>query len=630
MQKVKLIARKRSFAFLLLFFSILSFTSFAQRQMEFLDRGLVALPTEAGTFLSWRLLGNEPEEVSFNVYRQIAGSEAVKLNSSPISTTTNFLDNTSTKNSNAKYFVKAVLNGKELDESPSTTAWEKPFLSIPLRTPDGYLPNDASVGDLDGDGKYEIIVHMVGRSKDNSQKGITDEPIFHAYTLEGIFLWEINLGKNIRDGAHYTQFMVYDLDGDGRAEIACKTADGTIDGTGQVIGDPKADYRNSDGYILEGPEFLTVFDGLTGAALSTIPYNPPRHPTLSNPNTEELKEIWGDGYGNRMDRYLAGIAYLDGERPSLIMSRGYYTRTFIGAWNFRGGKLSEVWTFDSHDGDPEHLKYAGQGYHSLSVADVDSDGKDEIVFGSMVLNDDGSGLYSSGLGHGDALHVSDFDPERPGMEIFGIHERAKHPHGANLRDGLTGEVIWSFSSGDIGRGLSIDIDPRYKGSESWATGEGLTGLWDIKGKVISEKKPSSCNMAIWWDGDLLRELLDGVDINKWDYENEETVSILAGSEFNLASNNHTKKNPCLSADILGDWREELIARTEDGKELRIFSTNITTEHRFVNLMHDPHYRLSVVWQNVAYNQSPHTGFYFGHGMEKPKQPNIKTIPYTKK
>ncbi len=604
--------------------SIFPKVSQGQRQMEYLDRGVVAIKTEKGVFVSWRLLGTEPDDLGFHLYRQENG-KPVKLNESPITRSTNFLDKSAKPNQSHSYFVRAVNNGKEEEDSPSAKPWNKPYLAIPLKTPEGYMPNDASVGDLTGDGKYEIVIHMTRKSKDNSQKGITDEPILHAYTLDGEFLWEIHLGKNIREGAHYTQFMVYDLDGDGIAEVACKTADGTRDGKNKVIGDADADWRNEDGYIIQGPEFLTIFNGKTGEALATTDYIPGRHPEIENPDSDQMEEVWGDGYGNRIDRFLAGVAYLDGDRPSLIMSRGYYTRTVIAAWNWREGELTQVWTFDSHDGNPDHLAYAGQGYHSLSVGDIDRDGKDEIVFGSMVIDDDGTGIYSSGLGHGDAMHLSDIDPGRPGMEIFGIHERAKHPHGVNLRDALTGEVIWSFPSEDVGRGIAIDIDPRHKGYETWASGEGLEGLWNVKGELISDRKPNSANMAIWWDGDLLREILDGVNIDKWDYENNQSISLLAGNEYQVASNNGTKKNPSLSADILGDWREELIARTEDGKELRIFSTTIPTNHRIYTLMHNPHYRLSIAWQNVAYNQPPHTDYYFGDGMEMPVLPSIRTI-----
>jgi rhamnogalacturonan endolyase len=420
--------------------------------------------------------------------------------------------------------------------------------------------------------------------------------------------------------------MVYDLDGDGRAEVAMKTADGSMDAKGNIIGDSAKDWRNDRGYILSGPEFLTVFDGLTGVALATTEYIPPRYPNSLNPTTEQLKEMWGDGYGNRMDRFLAAVAYLDGKTPSLVMTRGYYTRSVLAAWNFRDKKLQHLWTFDS-DEPASNRTYRGQGNHNLSVADVDADGKDEIVFGAMTIDDDGKGLYSTGLGHGDALHVSDLDPSRPGLEVFDIQERFGDA-GANFRDARTGEVLWkkaSVKAGDDGegpgRGLALDIDPRYPGYECWVTGAGITGLFDCKGNKIGEKIPA-CNMGVFWDGDLQSEILNGTTVEKWDYANEKTNTLLDVAGYNCIKNNGTKSNPVLSADILGDWREELIYRTADNKELRIFTTNIPTDRKFYTLMQDPQYRLSIAWQNVAYNQPPHTGFYLGEGMKDPSKPNI--------
>jgi rhamnogalacturonan endolyase len=474
-------------------------------------------------------------------------------------------------------------------------------------------------------------LHQSGRGRDNSQAGITDPPIFQAYKLDGTLLWSINLGKNIREGAHYTQFMVYDLDGDGKAEVAMKTADGSIDGQGNVIGDSTKDWRNDRGYILSGPEYLTVFDGLTGKALATTDFIPPRHEKL-NPTTEELKEIWGDGYGNRMDRFLAAIAYLDGKTPSLIMSRGYYTRSVLTAWNFKNRKISKQWTFDSDDpAHPENKKYRGQGNHNLSVVDVDGDGKDEIVFGAMTIDDNGKGLYSTGLGHGDAQHVTDLDPARPGLEVFGIQERFDDA-GSHMFDARTGEILWKKASVKAGtdgegpgRGLALDIDPRYPGYECWSFGANITGLYDCKGNLINAQSPPSCNMGILWDGDVLTELLDGTNIMKWDYVNNKATRILNASDFNCVRNNGTKSNPVLSADIWGDWREEVIYRTADNNELRIFSTSIPTDKKFYTLMHDPQYRLSIAWQNVAYNQPPHTSFYFGEGMKNPPKPNIVLV-----
>ena len=280
---------------------------------------------------------------------------------------------------------------------------------------------------------------------------------------------------------------------------------------------------------------------MTGEALSTVDFIPPRHAKL-NPTTDELKELCSDGYGNRMDRFLACVAYLDGKNPSLIMCRGYYTRSVLSAFNFKGKKLEKLWTFDSDDPSGANRKYRGQGNHNLSVADVDDDGKDEIVYGAMTIDDTGKGLYSTELGHGDALHVTDIDPSRPGLEIFDIQER-----------------------------------------------------------------------------------FDGVNISKWDYMNSSLVKLFDGRDDGCASNNGTKANPCLSADLFGDWREEIICRTADNRELRIYSTAIPTNIKLYTLMHNPQYRLSIAWQNVAYNQPPHTSYYLGDGMKMPPKPNIVIV-----
>lgn len=578
------------------------------RQLEFLDRGVVAVKTGTGVFVSWRLLGTEGSNVSFNVYR-----DGTKVNASPITNSTNLQDASGT--SSSKYTVRAVVGGTEQSASAAASVWGNNYLSVPLSipgggtTPDGvaytYSANDASAGDLDGDGEYELIVKWdPSNSKDNSQSGYTGEVFIDAYKLNGTRLWRISLGKNIRAGAHYTQFMVYDLDGDGKAEVAMKTADGSKDGTGTVIGDASKDYRNSSGYVLSGPEFLTIFNGQTGKALSTVNYEPARG------NVSD----WGDNYGNRVDRFLAAIAYLDGERPSLVMARGYYTRTVLVAYNWRNGQLTKQWTFDSNTSG--NAGYAGQGNHNLSVADVDGDGKDEIIYGAMAVDDNGKGLYTTGLHHGDAMHLSDLDPDRAGLEVFQVHETPSNA-GVEFRDARTGQLIWGIpTTKDIGRGMAADIDPRYKGAEVWADG----GLYTAKGQKIGTTLPSSTNFGIWWDGDLLRELLDSNRIDKWDYANSKTVNLLTAS--GVSSNNGTKSTPNLQADLFGDWREEVVWRTSDSSALRIYTTTAVTDKRIYTLMHDPVYRLGIAWQNVAYNQPPHTGFYLGEGMSTPPAPNI--------
>jgi rhamnogalacturonan endolyase len=561
------------------------------RQMEKLDRGVVAVKVNNGVFISWRLLGNDPSDTAFNLYRN-----GTKVNSSPITGATNYVD--SSGNTGSSYTVHPVINGQEQTASKVANVLGQNYLQIPIFAPgSGYSANDCSTGDIDGDGEYEIILKWdPDNAKDNAHAGITGNVYLDAYKLNGTRLWRIDLGKNIRAGAHYTQFMVYDLDGDGKAEVACKTADGTVDGKGKVIGDASKDYRNSEGYILSGPEYLTVFSGQTGEALSTVNYDPPRG-TVSS---------WGDNYGNRVDRFLACIAYLDGTRPSLVMCRGYYTRSVLVAWDYRDGKLTKRWTFDGNN----YSGYNGQGNHNLSVADVDGDGKDEIVYGSCTIDDNGKGLYTSNLGHGDAMHLGDINPNRPGLEVWSCLESS--PFGGALRDAKTGQIIFRWTgSKDTGRALSADILASSQGEEMWAAG---SPLFSATGQNLGSA-PSSMNFAIWWDGDELRELLDGTTITK---HGGGTLLSATG----CSSNNGTKSTPALQADILGDWREEVIFRTSDNKYLRIYTTTHTTTRRIYTLMHDPVYRLGIAWQNVAYNQPPHTSFFLGHGMSAPPVPNI--------
>ena len=622
--------------FIILLLIIPGFSVQAQRQMEYLTRGLVAV--QAGhdsVFVSWRLLHSDEEKIAFNVYRQAENAKPIKLNARPIKEATSMMDVSSLPNGRYTYLVKPVRGSEEgtflLDKKKDG----KPWLTIPLQTPEKYSPGDIEPGDLDGDGDYELVVHMTGVGHDNSQRGITDSPIFQAYKMDGTLLWTINLGKNIREGAHYTQFLVYDLNGDGRAEVVMKTADGSIDGLGKVIGDATADHRNAEGHIVRGPEFLTVFDGLTGAALTTVNYWPSRHPTKENPTSEEMKAVWGDANANRSERYLGCVAYLDGIHPSIVMCRGYYTRTTLAAYDFRDGKLTPRWQFDSDDNTPGNREYRGQGNHNLSVGDMDGDGCDEIIYGAAAIDNNGKGLYSTGLGHADAMHFSDLDPSHPGLEVFNIQERFGDA-GLNFRDAKTGEILWRVASvkadesgGDKGegpgRGVSFNVDPRYTGNECWAFGAQMKGMWNAQGKKISETTPTNCNFAVWWDGDLLRELLDKNLIMKWDWKSEKVIPLLVANE--CMSNNGTKSTPALSADLFGDWREEVIQRTTDNKSLRVFTTTISTKHRLVTLMQDPIYRLSIAWQNVAYNQPPHPGFYIGDEMSKPVKPNLKLVRF---
>lgn len=595
----------------------------AQRQMEKLGRGLIAVRQSADSvYIGWRMLGTDPDDLAFNLYRQTGSGAAVKLNHVPLTESTNYIDSNAPVAAKNEYYVKPVLKGIEQQASePFKLPVNVPvqqYLTIPLRTPKGYAPNDISVGDLDGDGEYDIVLHQTGRGRDNSSNGITDPPIFQAYKTDGTFLWEINLGKNIREGAHYTQFMVYDLDGDGIAEFACKTADGTIDGARKVIGDASKDWRNANGRILSGPEFFTIFSGRTGEALASTDYIPARGNIGG----------WGgrggngknDSSGNRVDRFTACIAYLDGVHPSVVMCRGYYGRSVLAAWDWRNGELTSRWVFDSKD---SRNPYSGMGNHGLTVADVDGDGKDEIIYGSMCVDDNGKGLYTTGLRHGDALHVTDLDPERPGLEAFGVHEIEEGTKGPGVAvfDAGTGKILWRGSEDeDIGRGVADNIDHTRMGAQMWWSGS--NGLYDVKGNRIGDQ-PRSTNFLIWWDADLSRELLDGNHIDKYRGGRLFTAN-------GCLSSNGSKSTPALSADLFGDWREEVIFRAYDNQSLRVYTSTIPAAYRTYTLMHDPQYRLSVAWQNVGYNQPPHPGFYFGYGMKKPPKPDITLVEPAKR
>jgi hypothetical protein len=565
---------------------------------EHLNRGLISIRTGTGNFVSWRLLSSDPAGTAFNVYR---GS--TKVNSTPITQGTNYLD--AGAPAKASYTVRPVSNGVEQLTAAATDAAVTPFatsMDIPIQkpaggtTPDGvaytYSANDASVGDLDGDGQYEIVLKWdPSNSHDNSQSGYTGNVFIDAYKLNGTRLWRIDLGRNIRAGQHYTQFQVFDYDGDGKAEVVMKTADGTRSGTGQVIGSSTADYRNTAGYVLAGPEFLTVFNGQTGAAMATTNFVPARG-TVSS---------WGDSYGNRVDRFLAGTAYVDGSRPSIIMARGYYTRTVITAWDWRNGALTRRWTFDSNSSS-NGSAWTAQGNHQLSIADVDGDGRDEIMYGSMVIDDNGNGLWVNGTAHGDAYHVGDLIPSRPGLEVFKPSEHTDKPADW-MGDARTGQIIWQHPSCgcDNGRGVSEDIYAGSPGAESWSAAVG--GLTSASGQNIG-RKPSSVNFVVWWDGDAQRELLDGTHIDKYGTGGDTRLLTASG----VHSNNGTKAVPTLSADILGDWREEVIWPTTNDTALRIYSTTDATSISHVSLMQDRQYREAVAWQNTAYNQPPHPSF----------------------
>ncbi|WP_321334107.1 rhamnogalacturonan lyase [uncultured Bacteroides sp.] len=587
---------------------------------EKLSRGFIGIPIENAMYFSWRISVDDSPMLYFDIYRSVNNGPEIKLNDRPIIQTSDFVDKTVDFNADNRWTLKMGDRIVGLWKRKKEEA-KLSYLRIPIQKPDGgniageqfvYTANDCSVGDLDGDGNYEIILKWTpSNSKRPPQTGFTGNTYLDAYKLNGRRLWRINLGPNIRSGAATTNFLVFDFDGDGRAELCCKTGDGTVDGTGHVIGDDKADWRTWDkkkptyGKIVNGPEYLSVFEGTTGKVLDTKEYIPTRYPLGG----------WGgiggncgnDSTGGRSDRFTAGVAFLDGKTPSPVLVRGWYGRTVVAAWTFTKGKLKNIWTFDS--ANPGLESYSGMGNHSLTVADFDGDGCDEICVGAMTVDNNGKGLYTTGLRHGDALHASNLIPSRPGLEVFGVHENegnnpiVLHTPAVAMFDGATGEIIWKDELGqDAGRGVAADIDPRYEGAECWNGAGGLRR--GDTGKFISNRKPSSCNFTIYWDADSLVELLDNVSISKWNWKTEKTDLLLKAE--GVVSNNGTKANPCLSGDILGDWREEVIWPSADQTELRIYTTTIPAIDRRPTLMNDRQYRLAIAWQNVGYNQPPHS------------------------
>jgi hypothetical protein len=589
--------------------------AFAQRQMEALDRGLVAVSTGGSNiYISWRLFGNDPDGTAFNIYRG-----TTKVNASPITGATNLTDNAGS--TTATYTVRAVIGGVEETASKPATVWATNCLVINLQSPGSiYAPNDINVGDLDGDGQYELVVkYEPNNTKDNSQSGVVDKVYLHAYKLNGTCLWKIDLGVNIRGGAHYTQHQVFDYDGDGYAEVACKTAPGTKDGTGAFLklgpatsDDDSKDYRNTSGYILTGPEYLTVFNGRTGAEMATTNYLPARGDV-----SDETQ--WNDDYGNRVDRFNSTTAYLDGKRPSMIFQRGYYYRLTCAAWDWRDGKLTQRWFIDSKN-TSGYSSMGDQGNHGIMVGDGDNDGKDEVYFGASALNDDGKLLYANGMGHGDAGHIGDLDPNHAGLELWLIREGGTTGNaGAYLADAATGKAIWSnilTADADNGRGCAADIDASSPGCEMWSNK--FAGTYSSTGKQISASK-GAANFRIYWDGDLQDELLDGTVISKWNGNGTTDVVTLNGN-----SCNGTKATPNLSADILGDWREEVILH-DGASKLYLYTTTATTTNRLYTLMHDAGYRAGVAGEQSAYNQPPHLGFFLGSGADKAPKPNMYVV-----
>ena len=581
--------------------------------MENLDRGVVAVKVTGGVYVGWRMFGYEytgtDSDTSYNLYK--GGTKLANVTDS-----TNYLDAAGAATSS--YTVSAVLKGVEGPQSAAVTPWAQQYTSIPLTPPGSqYNANDGAPGDLDGDGKLDIVLKWEGSTKDNSQSGVTDDVYIGGYTLAGKQLWLLNLGPNIRGGAHYTQMSVGDFDGDGKAEFACKTAPGTKDGTGAYLStgpaatdDDSAIYRNTDGYILTGPEYLTVFAGDTGKELATVAYPVPRG-TVSS---------WGDSYGNRLDRYNGGIAFVSDTgtgktstgRPSIIQQRGYYTRLTMSAYNWRDGALTKVWIFDSNNAG--NSAAAGQGDHSAMAADVDGDLAQEILTGPLTIGSDGSFHCSSGMGHGDAFDATELVPGK-GITAFSIHEGSG---GMDAHNADTCAFYFKTTEPgvDSNRGRADYVGAGDETSASCycsSCNEHLASC--ATGSTAVTISPGS-NFVIYWDDDEWRESENGTSITK----PSSGATLLNAS--GCASNNGTKSTPTLTADLLGDWREEIVYRESNNTALRVYTTTNVTKRRIYTLMHDPTYRAQVAFENASYNQPPHPGFQINPGMPAPPVPNI--------
>ncbi|MCM1269015.1 MAG: carbohydrate-binding protein [Ruminococcus flavefaciens] len=599
------------------------------KRVENLDRGVSSAHAKNGNLVSWRLLATDNENTTFDLWKN--GQE--KLATFTADQATNYFDNGGLATD--WYTIDVYVDGEctefaqgSINYTNTNSGQSGAYFDIPtqkpadMTMPDGtvctYTENDCSVGDADGDGQYEIFVKWdPSNSQDNSKDGYTGNVFIDCYKLDGTLLWRVDLGKNIRAGAHYTQFMVYDFDGDGKSELICKTADGTKDGQGNYVGDPSKDYRSAAGRILEGPEYLTLFDGETGKALDTIDYKPAR----GNYND------WGDNYGNRVDRFTACVAYLDGQRPSAVFGRGYYTRAAVTAYNVENGKLKEYWAWDT--GFNVSAKGYGDGNHHILGADVDGDGKDEIVVGSAVIDDNGELLYTSGLAHGDAIHIGDFDPTNPGLEIFQCLEDEKHPNGTEvnfgviLRDGKTGKTLFrETAGGDTGRAIADNLIAGNGGAEMVGSHSADVHLASGTHDVVcqwSDITKWGQNSVVYWTDVLERAVLDRTMADQYG-----KGRVFTGD--GVSYNNASKSNACLTCDLTGDWREEMIFRKSDGTGLRVFTTTYTTQYNLYSLMHNPQYRIQVAAQNNGYNQPPHTDYYIdSEEYVRPEEPDVWSI-----
>jgi len=547
-----------------------------QRQpLERLDRGLVAMPVAGGkVYVGWRLLEGDPPATAFDVYRRTGTAAAVKLNAGPLRKTTDFVDASAAKGVEQVYFVRPIIPGgksapsREVRVTPADSP--PPFISVALQGEHTF--QKAGIADLDGDGRYDFVLKQ---PRDNIDpwyrywKRSPDTYKLEAYRADGRFLWRHDLGWAIERGIWYSPYVVYDLDGDGRAEVAAKTGEG--------------DPRDPEGKVQSGPEYVSILDGLTGKPVARADW-PSR--------AEFMKRKHGYNYASR--NQLA-VACLDGRRPSLLVERGTYNLIVVVAYDLRDGKLVERWRWDNRK---EPRTYWGQGAHWMHAADVDADGRDEVVLGSAVLDDDGKALWSTGLGHPDHCYVGDIDPAHPGLEMyFGMETRQRTGNGMCLVEAATGKILWGhkgFTRHVHSCGMCSDIDPRHPGSECYSadTDEKKKHAWarlrTATGQVISDDMAWKFGpRVVYWDADPQRELLWRHRIS--DYRGGQHEPRIEGSMVAVA-------------DILGDWREEILTSVKG--ELRIYTTTIPAADRRPCLMTDRLYRMDVVVAAMGYYQVP--------------------------
>ena len=627
-----------------------SFTLTAQVVKEKLNRAPVAVKTSQGILVSWRSLTTDAKDLSFDVYRN--GTKVA----SAVSDVTNYLD---AKGQSGDVYRIISSTG----ETSEATAWNNMFTSFDVKRPASiksgnttgrYRPDDMAVGDVDGDGNYELILKWLpDNQRDSGKDGYSSPVIISAYRMDGTPLWEknINLELNIRSGNHTTQMVVYDFDGDGKAELICKTANGSTDGKGKYVteaGDASIQavdntktYVNSKGRVTGGEEFLTVFNGETGEAMHTIWYSPSRSGVDFPATATSSNAFFGDSNCNRAERFNACAAYLDGQDklPTAIFQRGYYKNCFLWAVDWDGKQLSTRWLhkglsgkWEVVDGKGNVLSSGsgsssfGQGVHGISVGDVNKDGYDDICIGAATIGHDGKLLCSTGKGHGDAIHLADLCPDRPGLEVMMPHEEAGGGYGWDVHDATTGELLCvATGEKDNGRGLAADFVPANRGYEFWSSTDSDVRDCATGNTVIASKKPDT-NFRIYWTGDPYDQTFDGryststggysPRIQNYNTASKSIVTFQSFYDYGTPDAcNTSKATPCLQADLLGDWREELIMFQHENDytsptcKIMIFSTPEPTKYKVPCLMEDHVYRMGIVWQNSSYNQPPHLGYY---------------------